>query len=70
MPNVTRPPLPLTRALDEGLATLFSRLQAEPAPASLVGLADRLEAAWLRRSTVADEARAIGWPIPAEEIAR
>ena len=59
MPNAAPAPLPLIQALDEGLATLFGRLQAEPSPAALVSLADRLEAAWLRRSQIADEARAI-----------
>ena len=60
MPDAAPARLPLTRALDEGLAALFGRLQAEPAPAALVSLADRLEAAWLRRSQIAEEARAIG----------
>ncbi len=59
MPDAAPARLPLIHALDEGLAMLFGRFQAEPAPAALVSLADRLEAAWLR-SRVADEARAIG----------
>ncbi len=59
MLNTTRAALTLTQTLDEGLAALFVRLQAEPAPATLVSLADELEAAWLR-TLVAAEARAIG----------
>ncbi len=60
MPDSAPARLPLTQALDEGLAMMFGRWQAEPAPAALISLADRLEAAWLRRSHIADEARAIG----------
>ncbi len=59
MPDAAPARLPLIQALDEGLAMLFGRFQAEPAPTALVSLADRLEAAWLRRSQIADEARAI-----------
>jgi hypothetical protein len=59
MLNTTRAALTLTQTLDEGLAALFVRLQAEPAPATLVSLADELEAAWVR-TQVAAEARAIG----------
>ena len=46
MPYSTPIRLPLTRAIDEGLAILFRRLQAEPAPRALVDLADQLEAAY------------------------
>jgi hypothetical protein len=60
MPEAAPARLPLAQALDEGLAMLFARLQAEPAPAALVRLADRLEAEWLRGSTVAAEGRSIG----------
>ena len=60
MPDAAPARLPLAQALDEGLAMLFARLQAEPPPASLISLADRLEADWLRRSQIAGEARAIG----------
>jgi hypothetical protein len=59
MPDAKRARLPLTQDLEDGLAALFCRLQAEPAPASLVSLADRLEAVWRRRSQVAIEGRAI-----------
>jgi hypothetical protein len=45
MPDAMPTRLPLAAALDEGLAILFRRLQAEPAPRALVALADRLEAA-------------------------
>jgi len=48
---------PSVKTLDEGLAALF-RLQAEPAPAALISLIDRLEDAWLR-TRVAAEARVI-----------
>ena len=58
MPNATRARLPLTKALDEGLATMFRRLEGEPAPASLVSLANRLDQAW-RMARVAGETRAI-----------
>ena len=58
MPDSTPARLPLDQALDEGLAAMFHSLQAEPAPASLIGLADQLEDAW-RRSKVAGETRAI-----------
>lgn len=60
MPDAAPARLPLEQTLEEGLALLFCRLQAEPAPTSLIGLADRLEAAWRRRSAVAREGRAIG----------
>jgi hypothetical protein len=59
MPDATPARLPLSQALDEGLAAMFRSLQSEPAPASLIGLADRLEDAW-RQAQVAGEARAIG----------
>ena len=62
MPDATPARLPLDRALDEGLAALFLRLQATPAPASLLSLVDRLEHD-RRRAWVAGETRAIGWPI-------
>jgi hypothetical protein len=59
MPDATPARLPLSQALDEGLAAMFRRLQAEPAPASLVSLADQLEAGRLRGSQIATESRAI-----------
>ena len=58
MPDATPARLPLPQALDEGLAAMFLSLQSEPAPASLISLADQLEDAW-RRTQVAGEARAI-----------
>lgn len=58
MPDATPARLPLTQALDEGLAALFRSLQSEPAPAALVKLADQLEDAW-RRTRVAGESRVI-----------
>jgi hypothetical protein len=58
MPDAAPARLPLEQALDEGLVTLFARRQAEAAPASLIRLADRLEAA-SRRACSLDEARAI-----------
>ena len=45
MPAATPIRLPLALALDEGLAVLFRKLQAEPAPLFLLDLVDRLEAA-------------------------
>jgi hypothetical protein len=59
MPRATPARRPPATTLDEGLADLFRRLAAEPAPAALIGLADELEAAWLRAQAPA-EARAIG----------
>lgn len=59
MPDAMPARLPLDQALDEGLAALFGRLQAEPVPASLIGLANRLEAA-SRKGRVPGEGRAIG----------
>ncbi|MGZ3274092.1 MAG: hypothetical protein ACXU82_16685 [Caulobacteraceae bacterium] len=59
MPDATPARLPLEQALDEGLAALFRQLQAEPTPAALIHLADRLEAACIG-SRLAGEARAIG----------
>lgn len=59
MPDATPIRLPLCLALDEGLAILFRRLQAEPSPAALVDLVDRLEAAHAG-DCVAAEDRAIG----------
>ena len=50
--------LPLDQALDEALAGLFRRLQVEPAPAGLIRLVDRLEAA--ARTQLGEEARSIG----------
>jgi hypothetical protein len=58
MPNATRARRPLTKTLDESLATMFRRLEGEPAPASLVSLANRLEQAW-RTAKVAGETRVI-----------
>jgi hypothetical protein len=58
MPNASRARRPLTRALDESLSTMFRRLEAEPAPAPLLALANRLEQAW-RMAQVAGETRAI-----------
>lgn len=45
MPDATPARLPLEQALDEGLEALFRHRLAEPAPAALIRLADRLEAA-------------------------
>ena len=59
MPAATPARQSPAQALEEGLAALFRRLQAEPAPAALVALADQLETAWLQ-TQVAAEARAIG----------
>ena len=59
MPDATPARLPLDQALDEGLAPMFRRLQAEPVPTSLIRLADRLNAA-SRRALPAGEARSIG----------
>jgi hypothetical protein len=59
MPDATPARLPLSQALDEGLAVMFRSLQSEPAPISLISLADRLEDAW-RHAQIAGEARAIG----------
>jgi hypothetical protein len=59
MPDATPARLPLSQTLDEGLAMMFHSLQSEPAPTALIGLADRLEGAWLG-GKVAGEARAIG----------
>jgi hypothetical protein len=59
MPDATPARLPLTQALDESLAAMFRSLQSEPAPASLISLADQLEDAW-RRATVPGETRTIG----------
>jgi len=58
MPDATPARLPLDQLLDHGLAAMFKSLQAEPAPAALIGLADRLEDAW-RGARIANEARAI-----------
>ena len=55
MPDATPMRIPLALALDEGLAVLFRKLQAEPAPPALVALADRLETA----SNIASEGRVI-----------
>jgi hypothetical protein len=54
MPSATPARLPLDRLLDEMLRSL----QAEPAPAALIGLADRLEDAW-RGARIPGEGRAI-----------
>jgi hypothetical protein len=58
MPYATPTRLPLDTAIDEGLAILFRKLQAEPAPHALVALVDRLEAAY--PAALAPEERAIG----------
>ena len=55
MPDASPARLKPNQALDEMLAGLFHRLQAEPAPAALVALADELEAA----DQVRAESRAI-----------
>ena len=60
MPAAAPARLPLKQPLEEGLALMFCRLEAEPAPKALVGLADRLESAWRRRPMVAAEARRFG----------
>ena len=57
MPYSTPTGLPLAQALDEGLAILFRKLQAEPVPKELVKLADSLEAA--SRAMQAGEGRSI-----------
>ena len=54
-PPVRPPP---EQVLDEGLAAMFRRLQAEPPPAALIRLADRLDAA-SRSSRLDAEARTI-----------
>ena len=59
MPYSTPTGLPLAQALDESLAVLFRKLQAEPAPLTLVDLADQLEAAY-RETRIAAEERSIG----------
>lgn len=46
------------QALNEMLASLFRRLQAEPAPEGLIALIDQLEAAC--QSRAGSEARSIG----------
>lgn len=58
MPDDTPARPPLEQALDDGLAAMFQTLQAEPAPASLVRLANRLEAA-SRLPRLAGEVRTI-----------
>jgi hypothetical protein len=58
MPDATPARLPLSDALDEGLAAMFRSLQSEPAPTFLVSLANRLEDA-CRGVQVAEEARVI-----------
>jgi hypothetical protein len=58
MPDATPARLPPTLALDEALVAMFRSLQSEPAPATLVDLADQLEDAW-RRGAVAAEIRVI-----------
>lgn len=59
MPYSTPTGLPLAQALDESLAVLFRKLQAEPAPQTLLDLADQLEAAY-RQTRIAAEERSIG----------
>jgi len=58
MPDTMPVRPPLQQALDEDLAAMFRSLQAEPAPATLIRLADRLDAAW-RSSRLGAEARTI-----------
>ncbi|HEY4030526.1 MAG TPA: hypothetical protein VGM25_09305 [Caulobacteraceae bacterium] len=58
MPDPTPARLPLDHTLDEGLQTLFGGLAAEPVPASLIRLVDRLEAA-SRRAAALGEGRII-----------
>jgi hypothetical protein len=58
MPDATPARLPLDQVLDNCLAAMFRSLQAEPAPAALIGLADRLEDAW-RGVRIPGEGRAI-----------
>lgn len=48
MPDASPARLPLAQALDETLAAMFRRLQAEPASEALIDLADQLEDAWRR----------------------
>jgi len=58
MPYATPTRLPLDKALDEGLAILFRKLQAEAAPHALIALADQLEAAY-PATHVASESRTL-----------
>jgi len=58
MPDATPVRPPLEQAIEEGLAAMFRQLQSEVPPASLIGLADDLEAA-SRRVQIAHEARTI-----------
>ncbi len=59
MPDSAPVRLPPAAVLDEGLATLFRTLAAQPAPLALIALADQLEDAW-SPARIAEEARAIG----------
>lgn len=59
MPDAVLARLPLEQALDESLAALYRRLQAEPAPEALLRLVERLETAY-RGAKVGAEPRSIG----------
>ena len=58
MPYSAPARLDSNQALDEMLASLFRRLQTEPAPEGLIELIDELEAVYHRRTGA--EARSIG----------
>lgn len=58
MPDSAPVRLPPAEALEEGLATLFRTLSAQPTPSALIALADQLDDA-LSRSRIPEEARAI-----------
>ncbi len=57
MPDAAPVRLPTEQALDELLAALYRRVEAEPAPEGLLWLVDRLEAA--SPSPVAGEPRTL-----------
>ena len=59
MPDAVRTRLPPEQALDESLAALYRRLQAEPAPEALLRLVERLETAH-RGAKVGAEPRSVG----------
>jgi hypothetical protein len=59
MPDAAPARLPPEQVLDESLAALYRRLEAEPAPEALLRLVERLETAY-RGATVGAEPRAIG----------
>jgi len=59
MPDATPACLLPVEVLEEALATLFHRLQADPGADALLGLVDQLEEAY-RRSLAPQEPRTIG----------